>query len=138
MLEPLFNNIAGLQACNFIKKIQKKPSEVFYRNSCSLKFRSIHRKTPTQEALFVKVVSLQASNVMKKRLRHRCFSMNIVKFLRIPALKNTYEQLLLTILQHCCFPMIFAKFLRTSILKNMCKRLLLFVSPQNTITMSGG
>ena len=32
----------------------------------------------------------------------------------------------------------FAKFLRTPILKNMCERLLLFVSPQNTITMSGG
>ena len=32
----------------------------------------------------------------------------------------------------------FAKFLRTSILKNICERLLLFVSPQNTITNSGG
>ena len=32
----------------------------------------------------------------------------------------------------------FAKFLRTSILKNICERLLLLVSPQNTITNSGG
>ena len=32
----------------------------------------------------------------------------------------------------------FAKFLRTPILKNICERLLLFVSPQNTITNSGG
>ena len=63
MLESLFNNIAGLQACNFIKKI----------------------------------------------------------------------------LQHWSFPMkFFAKFLRTSILKNICERLLLLVSPQNTITNSGG
>ena len=30
----------------------------------------------------------------------------------------------------------FAKF--TPTLKNMCERLLLFVSPQNTITISGG
>ena len=36
------------------------------------------------------------------------------------------------------FPMKFAKFLRTPILKNICERLLLFVSPQNTITNSGG
>ena len=31
-----------------------------------------------------------------------------------------------------------AKFLRTPILKNICEILLLFVSPQNTITNSGG
>ena len=42
------------------------------------------------------------------------------------------------ILQHWCFPMKYAKFLRTPILKNMYERLLLFVSPQNTITISGG
>ena len=60
MLEPLFNNIADLQACNFIKKILKQ---------CVMKF---------------------------------------------------------------------AKLSRTPILKNICKRLLLFVSPQNTVTNSGG
>ena len=32
----------------------------------------------------------------------------------------------------------FGKFLRTPILKNSCERLNLFVSPQNTITNSGG
>ena len=32
----------------------------------------------------------------------------------------------------------FAKLLRTPILKNISERLLLFVSPQNTITNSGG
>ena len=42
------------------------------------------------------------------------------------------------ILQRWCFPMKLAKFLRTPILKNMYERLLLFVSPQNTITISGG
>ena len=42
------------------------------------------------------------------------------------------------ILQHWCFPMKYVKFLRTPILKNMYERLLLFVSPQNTITISGG
>ena len=61
MLEPLFNNVADLQACNFLKKI------------------------------------LQQRFLMK-----------------------------------------FAKLLRTPILKNICQRLLLFVSPQNTITNTGG
>ena len=32
----------------------------------------------------------------------------------------------------------FVKFLRTPTLKNICERLLLFVSPQNTVTNSGG
>ena len=32
----------------------------------------------------------------------------------------------------------FAKFSRTPILKNICKKLILFVSPQNTITITGG
>ena len=35
VLESLFNNITGLQAFNFIKKIQKQPSDVFYKKSCS-------------------------------------------------------------------------------------------------------
>ena len=97
MLESLFNNVTGLQACNFIKKIQKQSSEVFYKKSCSKKFYNIHRKTPVQESLFVNVIGLQTCNFMKKRLEQRCFSLNIVKFLRKPTLKNTYEQLLLNI-----------------------------------------
>ena len=32
----------------------------------------------------------------------------------------------------------FAKFLRAPILKDICEKLLLFVSPQNTLTNSGG
>ena len=39
--------------------------------------------------------SLQTSNFIKKRLQHRCFSVNIVKFSRIPILKDIYERLLL-------------------------------------------
>ena len=37
-----------------------------------------------------------------------------------------------------CFLMKYAKLLRKPILKNICRRLPLFVSPQNTITDSGG
>ena len=33
-------------------KLQKQLSEVFYKKSCSLKFRKIYRKTPVPESLF--------------------------------------------------------------------------------------
>ena len=35
VLESPFNNVTGLQAYNVIKKIQKQPSEMFYKKSCS-------------------------------------------------------------------------------------------------------
>ena len=44
---------------------------------CSLKFRKIYWKT------------LEACNFIKKRLWHRCFPVNFVKFLRTPFLQNT-------------------------------------------------
>ena len=132
VLDSLFNNVAGFQACNFMEKIQKQ-------QRCSLK-RAVLKNIAinTGKHLFVKVIGLKACNVIKKRAPHGCFSVNIVKFVRTPTLKNICEQLLLKILQQWCFPIKLAKFLRTPILKNICKRLLLFASAQNTITNSGG
>ena len=46
-------------------------------------------KTPVLEPLFSKVASLEASNFIKNRLQHRCFPVNITKFLRKCYLKNT-------------------------------------------------
>ena len=47
------------------------------------------------ESLFNKAAGLQTCNFIKKRLQHRCFSMNIAKFLRTTILKNNSERLLL-------------------------------------------
>ena len=49
-----------------------------------LKFRNIHRKTPMLESLCIcnKVKGLKACSFIKMRLQHRCFPVNIVKFLR--------------------------------------------------------
>ena len=47
------------------------------------------------ESLFNKVAGLQAYNVIKKRLQHRCSPVNIMKILRTPILKNICERLLL-------------------------------------------
>ena len=54
------------------------------------KFCNIYRKTPVPESLFDKVVGLQACSFVKKRLQHRCFSVNM-KFLRTLILKYTCE-----------------------------------------------
>ena len=40
---------------------------------------------------------LRACSFIKKKLRHRCFSVKFAKFLKIPILKNTCKQLLLYI-----------------------------------------
>ena len=52
-------------------------------------------KTPVLGSRFNKVAGLQTSNFIKKRLQHRCFSVNTVKFSRMPILKDIYERLLL-------------------------------------------
>ena len=88
--------------------IQKQPPEVFCKKKVFLKLLQFHRKTPVLECLFNNVAGLEPCNFIKK------------------------------ILRHWCFPVKVAKFLRTAILNNICKRLLLFVSPQNTLTNSGG
>ena len=46
-------------------------------------------------SLLNKVAGLQGCNFIKKRLQHRCFPVNIVKFLRTAILKNACERLLL-------------------------------------------
>ena len=38
---------------------------------------------------------LKACNFIKKKLQHKCFPVDILKFLRTPILKNIYEWLLL-------------------------------------------
>ena len=47
------------------------------------------------ESLFNKIIGLPACNLIKKRLQHRSFSVNIVKFLITLILKNTCKQPLL-------------------------------------------
>ena len=59
----------------------KQPPKVLYKHSYSSKFRNNQRKTPALVSLFNKVADLES-------LQHRCFAVNIVKFLRIPFLKK--------------------------------------------------
>ena len=59
-----------------------------------------------QKKLFLKISQYSQESTcigvsfFSKRLQHRCFLVNIVKFLRIPILKNNHERLLLYGLLH--------------------------------------
>ena len=64
------------------QELQKQLFADFHQNKCSLKFCSIYRKTTVLESLFKKVAGLEARKSIKERLQHRCFPVNIAKFLR--------------------------------------------------------
>ena len=53
-------------------------------------FCKFHRKAPVLESLFYKVASLQACNVTKNRLLHKCFPVKFEKFWKTPILKNIW------------------------------------------------
>ena len=57
---------------------------------CSLRFCKIHKKTPVPESFFIKACSF-----IKERLWHRCFLVNVAKFLRSPFLQKISGRLLL-------------------------------------------
>ena len=71
--------------------------EVFCKKVVLRNFAKFTGKHLCQSIFFNKVAGLRAANLFKKRLWHRCFPMNFVKFLRAPFLQNTSRQLLLKI-----------------------------------------
>ena len=60
-----------------------------------MKFLNIHRKIPVFGSLFNQAAGLQACNFVKKSFQHRCFSVNIAKFLKMLILKKICKRLLL-------------------------------------------
>ena len=65
----------------YVTAIRSSRSQMFFEVGV-LKVCNIHRKTHVLESLFSKVASLEACNFIKKRHQHRCFPVNIAKFLR--------------------------------------------------------
>ena len=85
--------------------IQKQPTEVFSRNGALRNFTKFTEKHLCQSLFFKKVASRPVT-LLKKRLWHKCFSVNFVKFLRTP-----FSHLLLFVplrlegvetLKYCC------------------------------------
>ena len=73
-------------------------------HSQMVKFRSSHRRCSTKKVLLIISQNLLENScvgvsfLLKKRLRHRCFPVNIMKFLKTPFLQNTSGWLFLKIL----------------------------------------
>ena len=76
--------------------VQKQPFAYVLQTRCSYEFRNVHRKTPTLESLFNKDAGLQACNFIKKRLKRRCFPVNIAEFLRTAFFIEHHRWLVLT------------------------------------------
>ena len=74
--------------------IQKQPLEVFYKKGVHTNF-AIFTGRHLCWSLFLK--KLHFWNFIKTRLQHKCSSVNLVKFLGTPILKNTCKRLLLNI-----------------------------------------
>ena len=67
---------------------QKQSPEVQYKKAILKNFAISLANT------CVKVAYLQTCNFIKKRTQHRCFPVNIAKFLMLPILKNIHKRML--------------------------------------------
>ena len=82
----------------YTSKISNKVSEkynkkVFYKKAVLKYFAIFTGKYLCWSLFFNKYAGLQFCNFIKKRLQHRCFPVNIAKFLRTPVSKNICERL---------------------------------------------
>ena len=66
---------------HFLKSLQKQPYVDVLQNRSSKKFRYIHKKTYVLESFLHKSAGLTACSFTWKRLQHRCFLVNVAKFL---------------------------------------------------------
>ena len=92
-----FQRQSLLQTCDFIQLYQER---VTFRNShqrCSVRkcvirnFAKFTGKHLYQRLFFNKVLGLSTATLLKKRLWHRSFPVNFVKFLRTSFLQDTLD-----------------------------------------------
>ena len=75
--------------------VQKQPPEVFCKKGVLKNCAIFTGKQQRWSPFFNKVPGLSSATLLKKRLQHRCFPVNITEFLRAPILKNVCRRLLL-------------------------------------------
>ena len=68
--------------------------ELFCKKGVLRNFAKFTGKHLCQGLFFNKVAGLRPATLLKKRLWHRCFSVNFAKFLRAPFLKGTAMQII--------------------------------------------
>ena len=83
----------------FISSPHFRSSRQRYPNKKSVlrNFTKFTGKHMCQNLFFNKVAGVRLSTSLKKRLWHRCFPVDFVKFLRTPFLQNTSGRLLLSL-----------------------------------------
>ena len=64
-------------------KMQKQLFGSVSQNRCHYKFPNIHKKISVLKSLCDTVRGLKAATLIKKRPQHKCFPVNITKFLRM-------------------------------------------------------
>ena len=69
-------------------KRSRRP-DVFCAKGVLRNFKKFTRKHLCLSLFFNKVAGLRSATLLKKRLWHRCFPVNFVKFIRTPFLQNT-------------------------------------------------
>ena len=70
-------------------------SQMFFKIGVLKNFAVFIGKHLCWSLFFNRVADFRPATILKKRLEHKCFPVNIAKFLRTPILKNICERLLL-------------------------------------------
>ena len=73
----------------------KQPPETFLKKGALRNFAKLTGKRLCQRLCFNKVARLRPADLLKKSLWHRCFPVNLAKFLRTAFSQNTFGRLLL-------------------------------------------
>ena len=87
---PITNNTSTENIMNRSSHQRLSRLKVVLRNSTIFTGKHL-----CQSLFFNNVASLRPVTLLKRRLWHRCFPVNFVKFLRTPFLQNTSRRLLL-------------------------------------------
>ena len=83
-------------SCSYSVELHRSSHRRYSKKKGLLKnFAEFTGKYLSQSLFFNKVAGLRPATLLKKRLWHKCFPMNIAKILRTPILKNICERLLL-------------------------------------------
>ena len=85
----------SLSTCTFTQTLEAATRGVLQKKVVLKNFTKFTGKLLCQSLLFSKVVGLRTATLLKKRLWHRFFPVNFVKFLRTPFLPEHLRWLLL-------------------------------------------
>ena len=90
----VLNTIYAVAASNKVKFTEATTGGVLYKKLFLKILQYSQEKNCAGVSFLIKLQALSPVTLLK-RLQHRCFPVNIVKFLRTPILKNICERLLL-------------------------------------------